>query len=82
MAGFNHPELDRGDGACINLTEDNLCSIYEDRPDFCRLDPKRPAAEQEKWCKLIEANWERYLEILDRPPSDVVYSLDDEKDDG
>jgi len=74
MAGLNHPELDRGDGACKHLTEDNLCSIYEDRPDFCRLNPKRPAAEQEKWCKLIEANWERYLEILDRPPSDVVYS--------
>jgi len=74
MAGLNHPELDRGDGACKHLTEDNLCSIYEDRPDFCRLNPKRPATEQEKWCKLIEANWERYLEILDRPPSDVVYS--------
>ena len=29
---------DRGDGACEHLTEDNLCSIYENRPDFCNVD--------------------------------------------
>ena len=29
---------DRGDGACGHLTEDNLCSIYENRPDFCNVD--------------------------------------------
>jgi len=42
------------------------CAIYEDRPDFCRLDPKRPESEQEKWCKLQEANWPKYLEALER----------------
>jgi Fe-S-cluster containining protein len=81
MAGFNHPELDRGDGACINLTEDNLCSIYEDRPDFCRLNPKRPAAEQEKWCKLMEANWPTYLQGLTRAPGCGILP-GNEKDDG
>lgn len=29
--------LDRGDGTCIYLDE-NLCSIYKDRPLICRVD--------------------------------------------
>lgn len=31
-------KYDRGDGACIHLTEDNLCDIYEERPDICNTD--------------------------------------------
>jgi Fe-S-cluster containining protein len=27
----------REDGSCVNLTEDNLCSIYETRPQMCRI---------------------------------------------
>lgn len=30
--------FDRGDGYCKFLNEDNECSIYEDRPEFCRTD--------------------------------------------
>lgn len=30
-------ELDRGDGVCKYLSG-NLCSIYEQRPLFCRVD--------------------------------------------
>ena len=30
------PTLDRGDGVCKYLTDDNLCSIYEERPWHCR----------------------------------------------
>ena len=30
--------LDRGDGVCRYLQEDNLCSIYEQRPLLCRID--------------------------------------------
>lgn len=30
--------LDRGDGVCMYLCEsDNLCSIYTERPLFCRI---------------------------------------------
>jgi len=29
--------LDRGDGVCKYL-EDNLCSVYNDRPILCRVD--------------------------------------------
>ena len=37
----NIPQLkhfDRGDGTCRHLTEENLCDIYETRPDVCRVD--------------------------------------------
>lgn len=32
-----YSELDRGDGVCKYL-EENLCSIYEQRPLLCRVD--------------------------------------------
>ncbi len=28
-------EYDRGDGVCMYLTKDNLCSIYDNRPTIC-----------------------------------------------
>lgn len=34
------PELqlfDSGNGRCINLLENNLCAIYETRPDICNV---------------------------------------------
>lgn len=30
-------EFDRGDGICIHLSG-NLCDIYEQRPEICRVD--------------------------------------------
>ena len=30
-------KFDRGDGTCIHL-HNNLCSIYETRPNICRVD--------------------------------------------
>ncbi|QBK77606.1 YkgJ family cysteine cluster protein [Myroides odoratimimus] len=32
-----YADLDKGDGTCKYFKE-NLCSIYEDRPIFCRVD--------------------------------------------
>jgi len=32
------PELDRGDCACIHLTSENRCDIYENRPFICNTD--------------------------------------------
>lgn len=63
--GFKIPEFDRGDKACIHLTEENTCAIYKERPEVCRLDPSRDPKDQEKWCKLQEANWERYVKMLE-----------------
>ena len=28
----------REDGACVHLTQENECAIYESRPDFCNVD--------------------------------------------
>ena len=36
-----YKELDRGDGVCKYLSG-NLCSIYENRPLFCRVDECYP----------------------------------------
>jgi Fe-S-cluster containining protein len=36
MPGFAHMALT--DGRCRHLTIDNLCAIYEERPDMCRTD--------------------------------------------
>lgn len=33
-----YSDLDRGDGVCYYLTSENLCSIYENRPDKCNID--------------------------------------------
>lgn len=35
---FYKAELDRGDGVCKYLTEENLCAIYSTRPLFCNID--------------------------------------------
>ena len=38
LSKFYSEELDRGDGVCKNLTKDNLCAIYSERPIFCNVD--------------------------------------------
>ena len=38
LSYFYKPELDRGDGICKNLLEDNRCKIYNDRPIVCNVD--------------------------------------------
>ena len=30
--------FDSGNGVCVYLTDDNLCSIYSSRPDICSVD--------------------------------------------
>lgn len=44
MAPRAHPAWPkRADGACLHLTADNRCAIYETRPAICRVDALRPA---------------------------------------
>jgi len=50
-------QYDRGDGSCIHLTADNLCGIYETRPEICNT--KR--MYDKKWKPFM--SWETYLEI-------------------
>lgn len=40
-------------GECIHLTKDNLCSIYDQRPDICNV---------EKMYKLYFMSLEEYIE--------------------
>ena len=30
-------EYDSGNGRCIHLTDNNLCGIYDNRPDICNV---------------------------------------------
>ena len=48
--------LDRGDGVCKYLDKNNLCMIYEFRPEICRVD---------KMYKRYKntMTWDEYLEL-------------------
>ena len=53
------PELwDEEKQRCINLTEDNLCSVYDKRPDRCNskfiVDIPRAEEFQEIWCEFLD----------------------------
>lgn len=49
-------ELDRGDGICKHLdTATNTCTIYNDRPDICRVDKQYELHGNGKtWPEFIE----------------------------
>ena len=67
----NIPQLkqfDRGDGTCCHLTAANLCDIYDDRPEVCRVDKmyshfKDLMTEDEyvdsieESCRILKANY-------------------------
>ena len=36
VAGYIEDRLNRGDGVCKHLDKNNMCEIYETRPDMCR----------------------------------------------
>jgi Fe-S-cluster containining protein len=42
-------EYNRGDGVCKHLTSDNLCSIYETRPEICNTK------------KMYSKTWSKYF---------------------
>ena len=67
----NIPELnkyDDGNGRCIHLSVDNLCSIYSSRPEICNVDVmyekqyKNIMSREEydrvntEGCRLLQAN--------------------------
>lgn len=57
------PELqhfDRGDGVCVNLTEDNRCAIYETRPDICNTRRQYEV----RWSKSF--SWNEYVELAEK----------------
>ena len=51
--------LDRGDGICYHYNDaKNLCSIYEDRPDICRVDKQYTLnySHQYSWEDFVQLN--------------------------
>ena len=52
--------LDRGDGVCKYFNEkDRLCSIYEFRPEFCRVDKMyKMYKDKMTWDEYLELNYE------------------------
>ncbi len=71
LAGFIIKELDRGDGVCRMLSENNMCSIYETRPEICRVRKDIYPSEQiENACNFLrEVHNERTNYVEDNTKS-------------
>jgi uncharacterized protein len=65
-------EFHSGDGLCKHLKSDNSCSIYESRPDLCRMEViwKRDHSEME---------WDLYLFLTDQACEQLRRYLVDRK---
>ncbi len=53
--------LDRGDGTCKNFDEKSmLCSIYDDRPDICRVELQynKNYSHMYSWDEFVSLNLE------------------------
>ncbi len=51
-------DLNRGDGVCLHFDEQsNLCSIYQERPDVCRV------SVQYKKNYSLQFTWQEFVEI-------------------
>lgn len=65
--------LDRGDGCCKHLDLDTkLCSIYEDRPDICRVELQYLSrfSKLYAWDHFVELNLEICAALPERISSD------------
>lgn len=49
IKGTELEQWDRGDGVCKHLTKDNLCDIYDKRPDICNVDK----LYEKEYCKCM-----------------------------
>lgn len=59
--------LDRGDGVCRHLKEDNTCAIYEKRPLICNVDKLYDCMlmgkmSREQWYRLQEQGCKKLKE--------------------
>ena len=70
----------RGDGACIYLTKDNLCSVYDKRPLECRVkDSALIIKKQNKDFSIKEyykANTKACHQLIDEQGLDSKYKID------
>ena len=66
-----YAQLDRGDGICCHLnTSNNLCGIYETRPEICRVADMFSAFEGHlTWPEYVDLN-QRCCDALRMQTSD------------
>ena len=91
----NIPQLkqfDRGDGMCCHLTAANLCDIYDDRPEVCRVDKMYSHFKDlmtegeyvdsiEESCRILKTNYETLRGSLSGSPAQSKESIDALRDD-
>ena len=75
---------------CIHLNEQKLCSVYENRPDFCREYPVNPWVELPDGCgfsgwifqqrETIMKNVRRQKEMLIALNAELKIAKDDDKE--
>ena len=65
VAGKIMKELDRGDGICLYLNENNRCEIYDHRPIICNTDKMYDKYFKDKYTKeeWIELNHKACKEL-------------------
>ena len=79
LAGSLYGLPDRGDGACAYLDDNDLCSIYEDRPLICRVSDLGKTIKKDKDGDLkdwyIESTKACHL-LIDELGLDDKYKID------
>ena len=61
-------DFDRGDGVCVNIGKDNLCKIYDCRPEICNVDLmyKRFFSKHYTKEEFYKINEEQYKKIKEK----------------
>lgn len=74
--------LDRGDGVCKYLTDNNLCSIYDFRPEICRVDKMyKRYKDKMTWDEYLELSYEACEELRTLEKEKDEYIVDENIDD-
>lgn len=64
--------LDSGNGICVHLDRHtNLCEIYDERPDFCRVEVmyQKHYQYQISWSAFVKANLEVCEKLINNKPN-------------
>ncbi|MFV5467750.1 YkgJ family cysteine cluster protein [Acinetobacter towneri] len=74
--------LDRGDGVCrYHDAQSNLCTIYENRPEICRIDKYYEKHFKSKmlWNDFVELNLIACKQLNDMEENSVLIQIMDRK---
>jgi Fe-S-cluster containining protein len=50
------------DGSCVNLNQDNTCSIYDDRPEVCIVSNKGTQYSPEEYNKIVASICNQWMD--------------------